>query len=119
MTVRPSLGVKRSKKGARVHQTVTRLNGKRDVPRTATEGRTTSKLGTRCRRWPLIRVPEFEGRSGYLSILCPATRLAKIGSVSGSLLLNSKADKETYEKLGKILFGVPGPGPFGTSLRGS
>ncbi len=98
MTVRPSLGVKRSKKGARVHQTVTRLNGKRDVPHTETEGRTTSKLGTHRRRGPLIRAPEFEGRSGFLSILCSAARLAKIGPVSGSLLLNSMADKETYEK---------------------
>ncbi len=98
VTVRPCLGVKRSKKGARVHQTVTRLNGKRDVPRTETEGRTTSKLGTHRRRGPLIRAPEFEGRSGFLSILCSAARLAKIGPVSGSLLLNSMADKETYEK---------------------
>ncbi len=118
-TVRPCLGVKRSKKGAHVHQTVTRLNEKRDVPRTETKGRTASKLGMRRRRGPLIRAPEFEGRGGFLSILCPAARLAKIRPVSGSLLLNSMADKETYEKLGKILFGVPGPGPFGTSLRGS
>ncbi len=98
VTVRPCLWVKRSKKGARVHQTVTRLNGKWDVPRTETEGRTTSKLGTRRRRGPLIRAPEVEGRGGFLSILCPAARLAKIGPVSGSLLLNSMADKETYEK---------------------
>ncbi len=95
VTVRPWLGVKRSKKGAHVHQTVTRLNGKWDVPRTETEGRTTSKLGTRRRRGPLIRAPKFEGRGGFFSILCPAARLAKIGPVSGSLLLNSMADKET------------------------
>ncbi len=88
-TVRPCLGVKRSKKGAHVHQTVTRLNEKRDVPRTETKGRTASKLGMRRRRGPLIRAPEFEGRGGFLSILCPAARLAKIGPVSGSLLLNS------------------------------
>ncbi len=119
VTVRPCLGVKRSKKGARVHQTITRLNWKRDVPRKETEGRTTSKLGTRRRRGPLIRAPEIEGRGGFLSILCPAAPLAKIGPVSGSLLLNSMADKETYEKWGKILFGASGPGPFGTSLRGS
>ncbi len=68
---------------------------------------------------PLIRASKFEGSSGFLSILCPAARLAKIGPVSGSLLLNSMADKDTYEKWGKILFGVPGSGPFGTSLRGS
>ncbi len=98
VTVRPCLGVKRSKKGAGVHQTVTCLNGKRDVPRTETEGRTTSKLGTHRRHRPLIRAPEFEGRSGFLSILCPAARLAKIETVSGSLLLNSMAEKETYEK---------------------
>ncbi len=97
-TVRPCLGVKRSKKGARVLQTFTRLNEKWDVPRTETEGRTTSKLGTRRRRGPLVRAPEFECRGGFLSILCPAARLAKIGPVSGSLLLNSMADKETYEK---------------------
>ncbi len=66
----------------------------------------------RRRRGPLIRAPEFEGRGGFLSILCPAARLAKIRPVSGSLLLNSMADKETYEKWGKILFGVPGPGLF-------
>ncbi len=119
VTVRPCLGVKRSKKGARVHQTVTCLNGKRDVPRTETEVRTTSKLGTLRRRVTLVRAPEFEGRGGFLSILCPAARLAKIGPVSGSLLLNSMADKETYEKLGKKFFGVPCPGPFGTLLRGS
>ncbi len=88
-TLRPCLGVKRSKKGAHVHQTVTRLNEKRDVPRTETKGRTASKLGMRRRRGPLIRAPEFEGRGGFLSILCPAARLAKIGPVSGSLLLNS------------------------------
>ncbi len=98
VTLRPCLGVKRSKKGARVHQTATRLNEKWDVPRTETEGRTTSKLGMRRRRGPLIRAPEFEGRGGFLSILYPAARLAKIGPVSGSLLLNSMADKETYEK---------------------
>ncbi len=69
--------------------------------------------------WAPHSAPKFEGRSGFLSILCPAARLAKIGRVSGSLLLNSMADKETYEKWGKILFGVLGPGPFGTSLRGS
>ncbi len=71
-TVRPCSGVKRSKKGAHVHQTVTRLNEKRDVPRTETKGRTASKLGMRRRRGPLIRAPEFEGRGGFLSILCAA-----------------------------------------------
>ncbi len=75
-----------------------RLNEKRDVPRTETKGRTASKLGMRRRRGPLIRAPEFEGRGGFFSILCAAARLAKIRPVSGSLLLNSMADKETYEK---------------------
>ncbi len=58
VTVRPSLGVKRSKKGARVHQKGTRLNGKRDVPRSETIGRRALRFEILAPEGPLARGPE-------------------------------------------------------------
>ncbi len=58
MTVRPCLGVKRSKKGARVHQKGTRLNGKRDVPRSETISLRAPRFEIMASQGPLFHVSE-------------------------------------------------------------
>ncbi len=66
VTLRPSLGVKRSKKGAHVHQKGTRLNGKRDVPRSETMGHRAPRFEILAPEGPLARGPEAQsqGSSG-------------------------------------------------------
>ncbi len=58
VTVRPCLGVKRSKKGARVHQKGTRLNGKRDVPRSETISLRAPRFEIMASQGPLFHVSE-------------------------------------------------------------
>ncbi len=94
MTLRTRSGVKRSKKGPHVYKTVTRLNGKRAVSRTKTEGHWASKLDTHSRLGPPVRTPEFEGPSHFLSLLSPAAHLTEMGPVSRPLPLTSMADRE-------------------------
>ncbi len=53
-------GVKRSKKGARVHQKGTRLYGKRDVPRSETMGRRAPRFEILAPEGPLARGPEAQ-----------------------------------------------------------
>ncbi len=55
-------GVKRSKKGARVHQKGTRLNGKRDVPRSETMGRRAPRFEILAPEGPLARGPEAKSQ---------------------------------------------------------
>ncbi len=89
-----------------------RLNEKRDVSCTETEGHWASKLRTHRRLGPPVRAPKFDGPGGFLSLLSPAAHLTEIGPVSRPLPLTSMADRVMVKKLGKILFEVPGPGPF-------
>ncbi len=58
VTVRPCLGVKRSKKGARVHQKGTRLNGKRDVPHSETISLRAPRFEIMASQGPLFHVSE-------------------------------------------------------------
>ncbi len=62
VTVRPCLGVKRSKKGARVHQKGTRLNGKRDVPHSEMTGRRAPRFEILAPEGPLARGPEAQSQ---------------------------------------------------------
>ncbi len=62
VTLRPSLGVKRSKKDAHVHQKGTRLNGKRDVPRSETMGRRAPRFQILAPEGPLARGPEAQSQ---------------------------------------------------------
>ncbi len=62
VTLRPSLGVKRSKKGAHVHQKGTCLNGKRDVPRSETMGRRAPRFEILAPEGPLARGPEAQSQ---------------------------------------------------------
>ncbi len=55
-------GVKRSKKGARVHQKGTRLNGKRDVPRSETMGRRAPRFEILAPEGTLARGPEAQSQ---------------------------------------------------------
>ncbi len=58
VTLRHSLGVKRSKKRARVHQKGTRLNGKRDVPRSETISLRAPRFEILASQGPLFHGPE-------------------------------------------------------------
>ncbi len=62
VTLRPSLGVKRSKKGACVHQKGTRLNGKWDVPRSETISRRAPRFEILAPEGPLARGPEAQSQ---------------------------------------------------------
>ncbi len=89
VTLRTHSGVKRSKKGLRIHEIVTHLNGKWDVSRTEMESHWASQFGMHCYLGPPIWAPEFEGPSHFLSLLNPAAHLTEIGHFSKPLHLTS------------------------------
>ncbi len=80
-------------------------------------GRRTSKLCS-YRSWPLNWPPKFGAPICFLNLLSTDECGAEIGPVSESLPLKWKAGREMDQKYWKILFGVLGLSPLGTSLRG-
>ncbi len=114
VTVRPCLGVKRSKKGARVHQKGTRLNGKRDVPRSETISL----------RAPRFEIMAFQGPLFHVSEARSHRTSGKEAPV-WNLVINTKGSECVRDKEGRdFVQEAPdfplalGPRAFGGSLWG-